>query len=321
MNKAKHKAMRVYVTERCNAKCPNCFNANSRSDKEMSVDDFKDLCEYLKSNGFNLLKIMGGEPTLHADFAKIIEIAQSNFDAIVIFSNGTTDSIKDIKLRENDSVVYNFTFNKVFSKDKMHFEVGGKRTFEVQVKKNTEEIELVKRLKELTQDAKVRISLTLDCTANIFVEKSIVLPKLQYIEQKLMEAKLAFNYDHMIPLCYLYKSGLHVSKNSCMCTTHTAGLISSDLFFKFCNQHSASLVSLKQNGKFIPWSIVENYMQKAFYELRTKALKDYCLNCVFFNKKCNGGCWIPKDIISKEDVLNNTAFPVKDNGRNKKNIC
>ena len=313
MNKVKHKAMRVYVTERCNAKCPNCFNAKSRSNNEMTLDNFRDLCEYLKSNGFTLLKIMGGEPTIHADFAKLIKIAQSNFDSIVIFSNGTTESIKDLKLRENDSVVYNFTFNNVFSKEKMHIEVGGKRTFEVQVKKTTDEKELVQRLLELDKDNSVRISLTLDCTANIFVEKSIVLPKLKYIEQKLMEAKLDFNYDHMIPLCYLYKSGLHVSKNSCMCTTHTAGLITSDFVFKFCNQHSESLVSLKQDGNFIPWDIVENYMQKAFYEIRIKALNDYCLNCVFFNKKCNGGCWIPKDIISKDDIMNNTSFPLKSN--------
>ena len=310
MNKVKHKAMRVYVTERCNANCPNCFNAKSRSNSEMSLEDFKELCEYLKSNGFTLLKIMGGEPTLHADFERVIEIAQSNFDKIVVFSNGTTDSIKDIKLRENDSVVYNFTFNKVFSKEKMHFEVGGKRTFEVQVKKTTNEKELVERLKELAQDTKVRISLTLDCTANIFLEKSIVLPKLKYIEQELIESKLDFSYDHKIPLCYLYKTGLHVS-NNCVCTLDTAGLISSDLVFKFCNQHSASLVSLKQDGTFIPWRIVENYKQKAFYEIRLKALKDYCLNCVFFNEKCNGGCWLPKDNITKQNILENTDFPVK----------
>lgn len=311
MNKTRHKAMRVYVTERCNAKCPNCFNAKSRSDKEMPLEDFKDLCQYLKSNGFNFLKIMGGEPTIHADFVKIIEIAQNNFNGIVIFSNGITDSIKDIQLRENDSVVYNFTFDKFFSKEKMYFENGGKRTFEVQVKTTIDEKELVKRIKELVKDANVRISLTLDCMANIFTEKQVVLPKLKYIENELMAANLTFNYDHMIPLCYLYKTGLHVSRNSSMCTTRTAGLISSDLFFKFCNQHSASLVSLKQDGKFIPWSIVENHMQKVFYELRAKALNDYCLNCVYFNKKCNGGCWIPKDIISKKDILNNTSFPVK----------
>lgn len=311
MKKTPHKAMRVYITERCNASCPNCFNAKSRSNKEMSLGDFKELCEYLKYNGFNLLKIMGGEPTIHADFAKIIESAQRNFDAIVIFSNGTIDSLKDIKLRENDSLVYNFTFNNYFSKEKMYFENGGKRTFEVQVKATTDEKKLVERIKELTAEANVRISLTLDCMANIFTEKQVVLPKLKYIENELIASNLLFNYDHMIPLCYLYKSGLHVAKNSSMCTTRTAGLISSDLNFKFCNQHSDSLVSLRQGGKFIPWSIVENYMQKAFYELRSKALNNYCINCVFFNKKCNGGCWIPKDIISKEDVLNNTSFPVK----------
>ena len=32
--------MRVYVTENCNAKCSSCFNANSRSNAEMSPDVF-----------------------------------------------------------------------------------------------------------------------------------------------------------------------------------------------------------------------------------------------------------------------------------------
>lgn len=308
--KKKHKAMRVYVTERCNAKCPNCFNAKSRSNNEMSIEIFSELCEYLKSNGVMLLKIMGGEPTIHNDFATIVKIAQVNFEQIVIFSNGTTDAIKDIKLRENDVIVYNFTFNKVFSKEKMHFEIGGKRSFEVQVKKTTDEKELVKRILELDKENSVRISLTLDCTSNIFAEKSIVLPKLKYIEAELLENKITFSYDHMIPLCYLYKTGLHVS-NSCKCSLLTAGLISADLSLKFCNQHSSTLISLKQNDNFIPWNIVENYLTKSFYEIRAKALEKYCLNCIFFNKKCNGGCWIPKDTISKEDVLNNTSFPLK----------
>ena len=304
----KHRAMRVYITEICNARCPNCFNAESRSNKEMSLKDFEELCEYLKSNSIDFLKIMGGEPTLHTDFVKIIEIAQKYFDYIVIFSNGITDSIKNIRLRKNDIIVYNFTFNKFFSREKMFFEIGGKRTFEVQIKSSTNEKELVERIIELAKTDSIKISLTLDCTANIFEEKSVVLPKLKYLEKELAAAELTFSYDHMIPLCYLYKTGLHVT-NSCMCTIFTAGLIGSDLSLKFCNQHPTTLVSLKQNGRFIPWNIVENYLQKAFYEIRGKALNVYCLNCVFFNKKCNGGCWIPKGIISKESVLLNSEFP------------
>ena len=302
--------MRVYVTEKCNAKCPNCFNAKSRSNNEMSVKDFEELCAYLKSNGFDFLKIMGGEPTIHADFVQMIEIAQKYFDKITIFSNGTTDSIKDIKLREHDVVTYNFTFNKVFSKDRMYFSVGGKRAFEVQVKKNTDEKQLVERLLDFTKDAPIRISLTLDCTANIFIEKPIVLEKLKFIENELISNNRDFGYDHMIPLCYLYKTGLHVS-NGCSCNIYTAGLIGADFTLKFCNQHPASLIPLKQDGKFLPWAIAENHLRKTFYEIRAKALNDYCLNCVFFGKKCNGGCWIPKDSISKEDIMKNTSFPIK----------
>ena len=58
MSKSTHKAIRVYITERCNANCPNCFNANNRMNKEMSLSDFTDLCKYLKKNGFDVNDLM-----------------------------------------------------------------------------------------------------------------------------------------------------------------------------------------------------------------------------------------------------------------------
>ena len=312
MSKNKHKAIRVYITERCNANCPNCFNANNRMNKEMSVSDFTELCIYLQKNGFNHLKIMGGEPTLHKDFSEIIRIAQKYFTTISIFTNGLLDSVKNIKLRKSDSIIYNFNFNKTLTPEKMFFSIGGTRAFEIQVNPKTNEEALVLRILELTKNFNVRISLTLDCTANIFLEKASVIPKLKFIEDKLLENKKSFSYDHKIPLCYLYKTGLHISNNH-KCTTKDAGLIGADLSFRFCNQHAGILTNLKNGNDFLPWAIIDNYINKTYYEIQLKALENYCMNCVFYNSKCNGGCWIPKDSISKEDLLNNTSFPVKKN--------
>ena len=312
MTKTKHKAIRVYITEKCNANCPNCFNANYRSDKEMSTADFSDLCKYLKSNGFDHLKIMGGEPTLHKDFSEIIKIAHDSFDSISIFTNGLIDSVKNISLRKADSIIYNFNFNKALTQEKMFFSIGGMRAFEIQINPKTNERELVTRILKLTTNQNIRISLTLDCTANIFSEKNIVLPKLQYIENELIKNDKSFSYDHKIPLCYLYKTGLHFSNNH-KCTIKDAGLIGSDLSFRFCNQHSKTLIDLRNEAGFMPWAIIENYIKKTFYEIQIQALEKYCMNCIFYDKKCNGGCWIPKDSISKEDLLNNTAFPIKKN--------
>ena len=312
MSKSTHKAIRVYITERCNANCPNCFNANNRMNKEMSLSDFTDLCKYLKKNGYDHLKIMGGEPTLHKEFPEVIRIAQEYFMTISIFTNGLLDSVKKIKLREHDSIIYNFNFNKALTIEKMFFPIGGTRAFEIQVTPKTNEETLVTRILELTKNVDVRISLTLDCTANIFHEKASVVPKLRYIEDKLLENNKSFSYDHKIPLCYLYKTGLHISNNH-KCTTKDAGLIGADLSFRFCNQHSKILINLKNENEFLPWAIVDNYIKKSFYEIQSKALEQYCINCVFYDSKCNGGCWIPKDSITKADIINNTSFPVKKN--------
>ena len=83
--------------------------------------------------------------------------------------------------------------------------------------------------------------------------------------------------------------------------------------FRFCNQHSKILINLKNENEFLPWAIVDNYIKKTFYEIQSKALEQYCINCVFYDSKCNGGCWIPKDSITKADIINNTSFPVKKN--------
>lgn len=84
-NFEKIETFRVYVTEKCNANCPSCFNAKSRTSKEMSLEEFEKLCEYLSSNGIKHLKIMGGEPTVHKDFEELVKISQKYFREITIF--------------------------------------------------------------------------------------------------------------------------------------------------------------------------------------------------------------------------------------------
>ena len=39
--------IRVYITEACNAKCPNCFNKDNRKETYMDVEHFAKLCIYL----------------------------------------------------------------------------------------------------------------------------------------------------------------------------------------------------------------------------------------------------------------------------------
>ena len=52
------KSFRVLITEKCNANCPNCFNANYRIENEMSVEKFERLSKYLSEHGIKTLKII-----------------------------------------------------------------------------------------------------------------------------------------------------------------------------------------------------------------------------------------------------------------------
>lgn len=308
-------SMRVFVTERCNANCPSCINANARTKSEMPVEKFALLCKYLSKNGITHLKLMGGEPTVHKDFEKIIQIAQENFKGITIFTNGINGRIENIEPRENDGITFNFLFNKNFSRQTLFLNKEGRRTFQVQVLNDCNEIELADRIVELVNLDKERIgvALSLDCTSNIFKNRAILVNKLSVIEKILIEDNINFHYDNKIPLCFLEGTNLHV-KNDGMCAVDISGLIDSDLTLRYCNQNAEKNLKLYDSEKkrFVKWEMLLNHLFKISYSLRQKALDKICLNCRLFNRNCNGGCWISKDFITKEDVTSNTNFSFKE---------
>lgn len=112
-------SLRVYITEQCNANCPSCFNKSSRSKLSMDIEHFKKICTFFSSNGVKRIKIMGGEPTLHPDFDVLMTLAQNSFQQVFLFTNAINDGILNFKPRESDSVVYNFTFHKLWDKKKI----------------------------------------------------------------------------------------------------------------------------------------------------------------------------------------------------------
>jgi len=304
--------MRVYVTENCNAKCKNCFNAQTRTNTEISPFMFDQLCGYLKENGIKALKIMGGEPTVHKKYAEIISIAQKYFDAIHIFTNGISSELLKMTLREKDGITYNFNFANALSKEKFLLNQPGSRQLEVQINKKTDEFVLLNNIVKKTSfnKSKIAVSLTLDCISNIFIDRKLVVPKILYLQNALAKNGIIYDYDHKIPYCYIYKSGLKMHRNDCSCYINSTGLIDADLDLRFCNQHQDKLAHIMQEGKFLPWRILENYILQYYYKLQMIALNKICLECVFYNNVCNGGCWITKNIISREDIIKHSDFPV-----------
>ena len=304
--------MRVYVTENCNAKCSSCFNANSRNNAEMPPNVFEELCGYLCDNGITSLKIMGGEPTVHKDFLRIVDIAKAFFSKISIFTNALNENIQKVVLREHDSIIYNFNFASAFTEDKFVLQQPGYRSLEVQVRAGTDENHLLQKLLEILDLGRGRLSaaFTLDCTANILQSKSILLQKLRFLTEGLRNRNLDYGFDHTLPLCFLYKAGVNTGKNDGLCHFKDCGLIDASLNLRFCNQYPDRLICLKQNGQFIPWAIVKNRLLLKFFQNQIAVLSKACKDCIFYGSKCNGGCWMAKDLMSGNDVYEFSGFPI-----------
>lgn len=43
---------------------------------------------------------------------------------------------------------------------------------------------------------------------------------------------------------------------------------------------------------------------------QTKLLDKLCVDCTLYNEYCNGGCFAGMDNIKRDDILNNTNFPI-----------
>lgn len=91
----------VDITNQCNMRCNFCYNP-VRSNLEMSVDFFENLCSLLPFPVY--MKLGGGEPTLHPHLIEFIRIALRYRHKVYVASNGLMyrepffmDSLKGLK--------------------------------------------------------------------------------------------------------------------------------------------------------------------------------------------------------------------------------
>lgn len=307
--------MRILITEGCNANCKSCFNKDYRTAKYINFDDYKDLAVYLKNSGVKLVKIMGGEPTTHPDFLKIVDFSKKCFEKIGIFTNGINDEISKIALREGDGIVYNATFINAYTNlEKLLLDQPGERSFEVQIRSDMNIYSFINDMDALLTNVekkigyeesckKIMINFTLNCMENIFKYKNSITENwnklYEYFHDK---RKYRLFIDHNIPYCFLVNSNMKIFDKIFNCRVKDAGLIDSNLNLRYCNQFSKVLTPMKENGEWISIKKIENYLFMGYNEKIGVSLNKICKDCSIFNTKCNGGCFMHKDFIRSEDV-------------------
>lgn len=295
------KSIRFYITERCNAKCKNCFNREERNSSQMEIAKFEELCNLFSTNEYALLKVMGGEPTLHPQFEEMMLIAQSYFPQISLFTNGMSDSLLKFKPREEDNVVYNFNFNHALSAERLLLNQIGRRSLEIQIRKNTNTDRLINDIKRIfnISGGKVYANITLDCVSDIFKEKDIVIPKYEYVWNTCGELGMNVGQDHIAPLCYVRGSKVKIPQSGAMCHIDCAGLIDSSYNIRFCNQYSDVLANIYSvNNSLIDIKTYECLLLEKFKLIQDKISSKGCGSCPMYDVYCNGGCFAGKDYIS-----------------------
>ncbi|MHC9538056.1 MAG: radical SAM protein [Vulcanimicrobiota bacterium] len=106
--------MNILLTDKCSNDCPYCFareklEADLRLN-QMPLSNFQTVLEFLRRSRSRHVKLLGGEPMLHSEIRKILEISVSDkdFDNITVFTGGIFDrSLADLLVHEKINIVIN----------------------------------------------------------------------------------------------------------------------------------------------------------------------------------------------------------------------
>lgn len=101
----------LMITQKCNLDCPYCFASDYVGQNAQQMDEaaFLQALDFAMSGAYTRsVGIMGGEPTLHPDIAKFLEIleADARVKRVTLMTNGTRIShIADILARSKKTIV------------------------------------------------------------------------------------------------------------------------------------------------------------------------------------------------------------------------
>lgn len=301
--------VRMWVTEGCNASCHFCMNALGRTNVSMEFSKYKQLCEYFKHNYFDKIAIMGGEPTIHPDFDRIMSTAQHFFPSVYLFTNGLKyDVLKLFSPRDSDTIVFNFNFCQNHNEETFLLDKEGKRIFDIVIdsKTNIETvIENVQRIHSISPD-RLEFQLVINNTCNIFKEKSKIIENINAVYLSLTKERgIRLKFECNAPLCFTEGENLPPFEHNTFCSPR-AILIDGSYNVRFCNIYNTEIINMFRPTGMIPFTILDNYIKGAYSKLRIKCLDKICKDCLFYDRQCNGKCHIAQDIISKEDISRST---------------
>lgn len=111
--------MNILITTVCNRQCPYCFAASRVSNipedaereqglSRISVENFQRALEFASKNE-KIIGILGGEPSLHPDFARLIQLTWAAGFCAKVFTNGVwsenaVQSVEQLSTRSSSNL-------------------------------------------------------------------------------------------------------------------------------------------------------------------------------------------------------------------------
>lgn len=102
----------IFLTRRCNLSCPYCFADEfvNKDSAEISLENFEFVLNFIKSSKKERIGLIGGEPTLHSSFEKIMKILISDDEVndVIVYTNGLEiDKYLDLFMHEKIALLIN----------------------------------------------------------------------------------------------------------------------------------------------------------------------------------------------------------------------
>ena len=99
--------LQVFITNKCNLNCRGCFARRAMKDSpgDISLEEYKEAFFRFLEKGGKQINILGGEPLLHPELRKILDINRENKIKTTIYTNGyflknySKEDFEGIKLR------------------------------------------------------------------------------------------------------------------------------------------------------------------------------------------------------------------------------
>lgn len=102
------KELTLEITNKCNVNCPWCSSSSTPNGKDMPLERLVEWMEMYKDRDNGIIRLSGGEPTLHYAFREVLAQARTRFRKIVLLTSGnfTVDIRYPIKWEVNEYVVH-----------------------------------------------------------------------------------------------------------------------------------------------------------------------------------------------------------------------